>query len=69
MTPASSLALSVLGILACGALGAFAGFAIVNAFGWSGTGAALVAVVVGMVVATAAWVLGTVLLRRLGWLH
>jgi hypothetical protein len=29
----------------------------------------LVAVVVGMAVATAAWVLGTVLLRRLGWLR
>ncbi|HEX4886340.1 MAG TPA: hypothetical protein VFX05_19515 [Casimicrobiaceae bacterium] len=51
MTPGSSLALSVLGILACGAVGAFAGFAIVHAFGWSGTGAALVAVVVGMAVA------------------
>jgi hypothetical protein len=64
-----SIALSVLAILVCGALGALAGFGVVAAIGWAGTGGAIAAAVIGMVVATLAWAAGVVLLRRLGWLR
>jgi hypothetical protein len=64
-----SITLSALAILACGSLGAFAGFGVVSALGWAGTPAAIVAAFVGMVVATLAWALGVVALRRLGWLR
>ena len=64
-----SITLSALAILACGSLGAFAGYGVVTALGWTGTLAALVAALVGMVVATLAWALGVVALRRLGWLR
>jgi len=62
----AGVALSVVGIVACGALGAAAGYALLLQLGWVGVGGALVAVVVGMVVATAAWTLGSVLLRAAG---
>lgn len=65
----ASIALSVLAILACGALGALAGFGSILAIDGSGTGAAILAAVVGMVVATLAWAAGVALLRRLGWLR
>ena len=65
----ASFALSVLAILACGSLGAFAGYAVVTALGWTDTPAALVAACVGMVVATLAWALGVAALRGLGWLR
>ncbi len=61
--------LSVLAILACGTLGALAGYASVTALGWSGTFAAIVATAIGMVVATGAWIAGAVVLRKLGWLR
>jgi len=60
------VAQSVVSIIVCGALGAAAGYALRSQLGWSGVGGALVAVVVGMVVATAAWTLGSVVLRALG---
>jgi hypothetical protein len=59
-----SIVLSVLAILVCGALGAAAGVAVVRFVGLSGTPSALVATLVGMVVATVAFALGGVLLRR-----
>jgi hypothetical protein len=65
----TSIVLSVLAILLCGGLGAFAGFAAVSAIGWPGTWGALVAAVIGMVVATLAWALGVAVLRKLGWLR
>jgi len=65
----ASIALSVLAILVCGALGALAGFAAVTAFGWSGPGAAIVAAVIGMVVASLAWAAGVVLLAKFGGRH
>jgi hypothetical protein len=65
----TSIVLSVLGILVCGGLGALAGYGAVSAIGWTGTGGAIVAAVIGMVVATLAWVAGTTLLRRAGWLR
>jgi len=65
----ASIALSVLAILACGALGALAGFGVVSAIGGMGTAAAILAAVIGMFVATLAWAAGVALLRRLGWLR
>ena len=64
----ASIALSVLAILACGALGALAGFGAVSAIGWAGTGGAILAAVIGMVVATLTWATGVAILRKLGWL-
>ena len=65
----ASIALSVLAILACGALGALAGFGVAASIGWAGTGAAILAAVIGMVVATLAWAAGVALLRKLRWLR
>jgi hypothetical protein len=56
---------SVLGIVLCGGLGGFAAWAIVRAIGLEGTVGAILAAIVGMVVATAAWTGGTTLLRAL----
>jgi hypothetical protein len=69
MSPVVSIALSVMSILLCGGLGAFAGFALVSAAGWTGIPSAIAATVVGMVVATLAWALGAALLRKLGWIR
>ena len=57
---------SVAAIIVCGALGGGAGYGLLAWLGWSGVGGALVAVFVGMVVATASWTLGSVLLRAAG---
>ncbi len=62
----AGVALSVAAIIACGALGGGAGYGLLAWLGWSGVSGALVAVFVGMVVATAAWTLGSVLLRAAG---
>ena len=56
---------SVLGIVLCGVLGGVAAWAIVRAIGLDGVPGAIAAAVVGMVVATAAWVAGTALVRAL----
>lgn len=69
MAPAASLVLSVLAILFCGALGAFAGYALVRAFDFTGTLGSIVAAAIGMVVATFAWAVGIALLKKLGWLR
>ena len=65
----ASIALSVLAILGCGALGALVGFGALSAIGWTGSGAAILAVVIGMVVATLAWAAGVALLRKRRWLR
>jgi hypothetical protein len=65
----TSIVLSVLAILACGGLGALAGFGAVSAIGWNGVWGAIVAAVIGMVVANCAFALGAAILRRLGWLR
>lgn len=62
----SSIVFSIVGILVSGLCGGVAGWALVQLFGLSGVPAALVAAVVGMVVATGTWVGITVLLRALG---
>lgn len=62
-----SLVGSILGILACGGLGAFAAWWLVTSLGLAGVPAALGAALVAMVVATALWAAGSALLRALGW--
>ena len=58
--------LNVVAIIACGALGAGAGYGVVHSLDLSGVGAALVATAIGMVAATAAWAGGSSLLRAAG---
>lgn len=57
---------SLLGIVACGAVGGVTAWAVVTAVGGSGTLGSIAAAIIGMVVATAAWAAGTSLLRKLG---
>jgi len=61
---------SIVGILVCGVAGGFAAWMIVSALGIDGgvTGA-LVAAVMGMIVATALFAGGSWLLRSVGWLR
>lgn len=55
----------LLGIVLCGGIGGIAAWAAVQAIGLSGPLGAIVAAVIGMVVATALWAAGTSLLRAL----
>ena len=64
-----SIVWSVAGIVLCGGAGALCGWFVTRALGLGGPVAAILAAIVGMVVATAAWVGLTVLLRRLGLLR
>ena len=64
-----SIAWSVAGILVCGIAGAYCGWWLAGALGLTGVFAALVGAVVGMIVATAAWVALTSVLRKLGVLE
>jgi hypothetical protein len=57
---------SVVGILISGAAGGFAGFWVSGTLGLTGVAAAIVAAVIGMVVATGVWIALTVGLRKLG---
>jgi hypothetical protein len=57
---------NLLAIIACGAIGAGAGYALLALLGLWGVAGALLAAFVGMVVATAAWALGSSLLRAAG---
>jgi len=61
--------LNLLAIVACGALGAGAGYSVLALFDVGGLTGALVAALVGMVVATAAWAAGSVALRAAGWIR
>jgi hypothetical protein len=61
-----SILWSVAGILVCGIAGGYCGWWVGDALGLAGVFAALVGVIVAMVVATAAWVGLTVVLRKLG---
>ena len=60
---------SILGILVCGVAGGIAAWSGVNALGIDGVSGALLAAVIGMVVATALWAGGSSLLRALGWIR
>ncbi|MFO1303400.1 MAG: hypothetical protein U1F54_06690 [Burkholderiales bacterium] len=64
-----SVVWSVVGIVLCGGLGALCGWLLTQALGLDGAMAAILAAIVGMVVATAAWVGLTTLLRKLGVLQ
>ena len=54
---------SILGIVVCGGVGGIVAWAVVASLGWDGTLGAIAAAIIGMVVATAAWVALTSLLR------
>jgi len=60
---------SIPGIFICGVGGGYAAWALVTALGIEGVLGAILAVVIGMVVATALWAGGTSLLRALGWVR
>ena len=60
---------SILGILICGVGGGFAAWSAVTGWGIDGVLGAIVAAVIGMVVATALWAGGTSLMRVLGWVR
>ena len=60
---------SILGIFICGVGGGFAAWWSVTALGIDGVMGAILAAVIGMVVATALWAGGTTLLRTLGWVR
>ena len=60
---------SILGILVCGVAGGYAAWTAVSALGIDGVLGAILAAVIGMVVATALWAGVTSLLRALGWVR
>jgi hypothetical protein len=60
---------SIVGILLCGVAGGFAAWMLVATLGIDGVTGALVAAVIGMVVATALWAGGSALLRALRWIQ
>jgi hypothetical protein len=59
-----SILRSVLAIIVCGTAGGVAGWLAARAIGLEGVAAALLAAVIGMVVAVALWVVGVVLIDR-----
>lgn len=61
-----SILVSILGIIVCGGIGGITAWAVVTAIGWDGTLGAILAAIIGMVVATAAWAGASSLLRVLG---
>ena len=60
---------SILGIVICGMGGGFAAWSVVTAWRIDGVLGAILAAVIGMVVATALWAAGSSLLRALGWVR
>jgi hypothetical protein len=62
----TSILISAIALLACGAIGGAAGYYVRAWLELGGVGGALVAVVVAMFVATLAWAAGATVLRRLG---
>ncbi len=64
-----SLLGSLLGILVCGVGGGFVAWSAVTAWQIEGVLGAILAAVIGMVVATALWAAGATLLRALGWIR
>lgn len=60
-----SLMASLAAITICGAAGVLVALAAVRALGLDGVGAALVAVIIGVLVATLLWASGVALLRAL----
>lgn len=62
----TSVLMSAIALLACGALGGLAGYLVRGWLELGGVGGAIVALVVAMFVATFAWGVGATILRRLG---
>ena len=60
---------SILGIFVCGVAGGYAAWLAVTAWEIEGMAGAILAPVIGMVVATALWTGGTTLLRTLGFIR
>ena len=60
-----SLMASLIAIAICGAAGVLSALAAVRALGLDGVGAALVAVIIGVLVATLLWAAGVYLLRAM----
>jgi hypothetical protein len=67
--PRGSMLGSILGILICGVAGGVIAWSAVTAWGIDGVFGAILAAVIGMVVATALWATGSSLLRALGWVR
>jgi fructose-specific phosphotransferase system IIC component len=61
-----SIISSLLGIVVCGGIGGFTAWAIVTQLHWDGLFGAIVAVLIGMAIATGAWAGLTSLLRKFG---
>jgi len=53
-----ALAGKLAAIFACGAIGGVAAWAIVTMLGWDGTGGAIVAAMIGMVISVTLWAAG-----------
>jgi hypothetical protein len=62
----ASIVGSILSIVVCGGVGGVTAWALVGALGLGGTLGAVVAAVVGMIVAVALWVAGSAALRAAG---
>jgi hypothetical protein len=60
---------SLLGVLICGVAGGLAAWMLVSLLGMTGVFGAIIAAIVGMMVATVLWVAGSALLRALGWVR
>ncbi len=60
---------SILGIFVCGVAGGLTAWSAVSALDFDGVIGAILAAVIGMVVATALWAGGSTLLRALGLLR
>jgi hypothetical protein len=67
--PRGSILASIIAILICGVAGGFAAWMLVAKLGIEGVPGALVAAVIGMIVATALWAGGLALLHALGWIR
>lgn len=65
MKPFLSLMGSLIAISICGTGGVFGGLLVVRALGLEGVGAALVAVIIGVIVATLLWAGGVAILRAM----
>ncbi len=65
MARAVPITLSIVAIVVCGTVGGVAAWAIVTSIGLTGIAASLVAAVVGMVIALAAWTAVITLLHRI----
>ena len=64
----SSIVGSILAIVICGSFGGFAAAWLVGWLDMSGTAGALVAALIGTLIATMVFAAGGALLRRWGWL-